>query len=500
MNSFSAQATAESAEFALVAVGDQQLGVPIAHVVQAIPRPTQITPLPRSAPALEGVFMLRGQIVPLISLLRWMTPERTEADTAQQVLVLRADDKTLGILIEGVKGVLITSPGHVRQIHHTPNGDELFHSVALAADQTTLISLLDATRLAAQTHVWAGDGPVTPHAESPSLAASAATHESAAPVSPTGSDHRSLHAVVRLATVRLGLPATAIGEVLPYPALQRLQGLRADLLGMVKWRDRDVPVLDLRHTLGLPEHGETSTPWLLMLDVQGQNLAFGVHEMCEVRSFSPTEIQSTQAPAGPMASLCSGSCLMEGVQRVHLLAPNALFAASPLSQLARTQAPQRPDGLHLPSRGATDQSALIVFKSKVHWAAAMQHMLEIITVPPALVCAAPDRHGVIGSVEWRGHAVPLIDLRHTLGASPTRQDRHSRIVLIQVDQHMAALLVQAVVALITGHTAARSHFMAQGAAVDMVTVGHGAQQKSYQLLDLARLSFFSAAQPERRAA
>ena len=63
---------AESGTYARVEIGTLHLAVNTRHVVQAIPRPAQLTLLPRGKGALAGVFSHRGQVVPLVSLDRWL--------------------------------------------------------------------------------------------------------------------------------------------------------------------------------------------------------------------------------------------------------------------------------------------------------------------------------------------------------------------------------------------------------------------------------------------
>ncbi len=94
-------------------------------------------------------------------------------------------------------------------------------------------------------------------------------------------------------------------------------------------------------------------------------------------------------------------------------------------------------------------------------------------------------------MEWRGQALAVWDLRQVLHAQPSALSADARIIVTHCGAHTVGLLVESVAALIPAHAGSRSRFRANGAVVEMVTVGSGAQQASYQLMDLGRLALFA---------
>ena len=81
--------------YALFTLGAQSFCVADAHVVQAVPYPADITRIPRTTGALHGVFMHRGQLVPLVDLGHWMGQSEVSGKPAGEALVLKANGVVL---------------------------------------------------------------------------------------------------------------------------------------------------------------------------------------------------------------------------------------------------------------------------------------------------------------------------------------------------------------------------------------------------------------------
>lgn len=468
--------------FALVEVGTLVVGVPTRAVVQAIPRPQTLTPIPRSKAALEGVFLLRGQAVPLINLQRWMASDSSSELALNQVLVLRADDKLLAIVVSAVKGMLQVNLSDVHQVHHDDDAEEFFHSVAIGDNRESLVTLLDVQRLAVQAQVWSNGAGQSAQGNGQGPSTTSLAHVT------------ETHAVMRSGSVLLGIPGHAVGEVITGTQVKKIFGMSKDFIGMVRWRHKDVPVLDLAHALGAPQVSAQASKWLLVMHTGDDCLAFWADELCAVTTFPRQGIQLSHVAAGGIESFCSGSCRYQEGERVYLVDPQAIFAASPLSRLgAAPSSASSAQGAMLAlahtgqPQGDTAHVALIVFKSKLNWAAPMHAMHHIVKVPSAFKASGTSVGGVVGSIEWKGMTLPLIDLRLTFDTQPSALTDAARVIFVNLGDHMAGLLVEEVLALIPGHTASRSQFVSQGITIDMVTVGTGEQQKSYRIFDLATL-------------
>ncbi len=91
------------------------------------------------------------------------------------------------------------------------------------------------------------------------------------------------------------IPVDGVHEILDMQPVFRIPEAPAYMMGLIDWRGRSVPVLDLRAKLGLPSIPPTPTTRILVLEVSvtGRPLVLGLvaDRVIEVLSFSAGEIE-----------------------------------------------------------------------------------------------------------------------------------------------------------------------------------------------------------------
>ncbi len=101
----------ESQLVAFVLAGEVY-GVEIA-AIQEIIRLLEITQIPRAAPDIEGVINLRGKIVPILNLRQRLGLPPAERSRATRVIVVEIEDCTVGMIVDGVTGVMRVDEGSI---------------------------------------------------------------------------------------------------------------------------------------------------------------------------------------------------------------------------------------------------------------------------------------------------------------------------------------------------------------------------------------------------
>lgn len=95
-------------------LGKERYGLPLECVESIEPRST-ITPLPEMPPFLVGIFSVRGQVVPVLSLRIRLgiepLSEPTEAD--RFVIITEREGRKLGLMVDAVHGVVPISSGWI---------------------------------------------------------------------------------------------------------------------------------------------------------------------------------------------------------------------------------------------------------------------------------------------------------------------------------------------------------------------------------------------------
>jgi purine-binding chemotaxis protein CheW len=87
-------------------LGEEKYGVPIESVREIIP-PSDITPVPGAPSFFEGILNVRGELVSVISMRRFVGMEDFGEDVPGKILIISATDGTVqGLLTDEVSSIV----------------------------------------------------------------------------------------------------------------------------------------------------------------------------------------------------------------------------------------------------------------------------------------------------------------------------------------------------------------------------------------------------------
>lgn len=124
-------------QFVFVSVGDHQFALPVDVVRTVTDPPTEVTRVPRTPPAIEGLMDLRGEITAVIEpRIHFPTPE-TEPERERLVVFDRpSDQQSAAIRVDDVIGVEVVPESNVigeEDLADSPlSGDALEHPLVVA--------------------------------------------------------------------------------------------------------------------------------------------------------------------------------------------------------------------------------------------------------------------------------------------------------------------------------------------------------------------------------
>jgi purine-binding chemotaxis protein CheW len=93
-------------------LADEEYGVPILKV-QEIIRYTKLTRVPQSSEFIEGVLNLRGRVIPVLDLRKRFALAQGERDRNSRIVVVEVDNRTVGMIVDGVSEVLQINRGDI---------------------------------------------------------------------------------------------------------------------------------------------------------------------------------------------------------------------------------------------------------------------------------------------------------------------------------------------------------------------------------------------------
>ncbi|MGY1407961.1 chemotaxis protein CheW [Luteimonas sp. A611] len=98
-------AIAQAARWLRVVVGADSYALELLRV-QEVVRVVPIVPMRGAAPAVLGVMNLRGRIVPVYDLGRWLRAGQVAPDEHSRIVVVERDDELIGVLVSAVEDVV----------------------------------------------------------------------------------------------------------------------------------------------------------------------------------------------------------------------------------------------------------------------------------------------------------------------------------------------------------------------------------------------------------
>ncbi|MBD8071463.1 chemotaxis protein CheW [Bacillus sp. PS06] len=121
------------------------------HQVQSIERMQEVTAIPNTSPALIGVTNIRGKVLPLFDLRILLSSSATENTDQTRIILIDAQDKSMGIVVDEANEVLEISSESIQQPSFTVDQQTFVKGVATLENR--LVILIDIENLIGNDHV-----------------------------------------------------------------------------------------------------------------------------------------------------------------------------------------------------------------------------------------------------------------------------------------------------------------------------------------------------------
>lgn len=139
----------EAARWVCFGLGGQDYGLPILQVHEVL-RPLPVEPVPGAPDIVPGVINLRGQVVTVIDLRRYLglPPAAPTADT--RIVVVAHEGETFGLVVDSIGEVSKIAEGAIKPLPALHRDGDRFRFVGVVGRDSALLTLLDVDALFAQ--------------------------------------------------------------------------------------------------------------------------------------------------------------------------------------------------------------------------------------------------------------------------------------------------------------------------------------------------------------
>ena len=133
----------ETVQDIVVYIGNEQYGLDISYVANIV-RMCKITRVPKAPAHYIGVIMLRGEIVPLMSLRRKMNLEDDVFTDITRIIILKTEEQGLvGIVVDEVKEVIALAEDEIDRNTQNSQSDKTQYINGIGKNGDELISILE---------------------------------------------------------------------------------------------------------------------------------------------------------------------------------------------------------------------------------------------------------------------------------------------------------------------------------------------------------------------
>lgn len=481
--------------FILCKLNDLQFAVPLEFVMQAIEMPKDFSQIPRRDSAVLGILTHREQSIPLIDLRRWLPWPGELHNSPPQVLLLKMEKQSIGIAIDLVEGLQKTSIGQMHRLIHAEDADELFHTsiqikqyqslensnaaeitdmrdISDTKYQAKTVGVLDVPALLKLSQIWSSVGQsdaLFEHSPFSKPLENGLYSES----------QKKLFASFKIDTQILAISTDEVAAVLPMPPIQKILGADASWLGLVKWRNRDVPVLATLPSLGFERNDTNSrlANLLLILMHEGRCVGLPVDDVSKVETLHLDTFQSSVEAGMPINSALQGVCNLADKSKALVVSGTGLIGNCPMSALSETEDIDQKEL-------ARNKEIFVVIQAGHAWAINIQHLESIINLPEQIDTLSATQSAQVGNFVWNNKTLALWDLSLLSVQKPTEMNSEAKVLITRIGQRLVGLLVEKLVLLLPGRMGQVHDFSNTNAHTSqIITVKYEDHIKSYSILD-----------------
>lgn len=131
-------------------LGPEMYGIDIMDVREIV-QTSNVRPIPNAPPSVEGIFNLRGEIIPIINLHKRFLIRKVEMDEDEELLrgtvIISINNTKIGIMVDKVLRVLAVDPAQVQPPPQLLTGIGAEYIQGVIPEENGYLIILDIRRL-----------------------------------------------------------------------------------------------------------------------------------------------------------------------------------------------------------------------------------------------------------------------------------------------------------------------------------------------------------------
>lgn len=460
-------------------LGPDEFALPAVCIREVVNLPAKITTLPLSPAHLEGMFTLRGTVIPIVNLGRLFNPAAGPAVPGNKVAIIEHQDVLVGMLFDDTGEILRVRPEQRSVLQYAPGATPGVIAGTILLDQgNRLLQVLDANQLIRIENV--------PQV----LSLRASGQQRLQRAQAQGERRRCVS--FRSAGTSFAFEMAAIQEIVRVPELQPSVLAGKLCLGRMNFRGSPVAVVDFTALLSAgaaarPVDAADQDQRVMVARIGDATIAFLVDSVDSIIHFYNDDVLPIPLLSKARAGMFGGCISRPEQGDVILLDHSGIFSHKEIAEMRQGHAKLYPlDGQQAAAGKESRHGArkvYLTFRLEQAFAVEIKQVREIIKFSDNITRPPGTPHYMRGVLNLRQMMVSVIDMRSLYGMPEQAPGELSRILIIERGEERYGLLVDGVEDIITvldSQRYAAPRLMRNQAA------GAGMQSEAAEVIDMEK--------------
>jgi purine-binding chemotaxis protein CheW len=384
-----------------------EFALPALCIREVVNLPERITVVPLGPPYLEGMFTLRGNVIPVVNLGRLFNPAAPAAKQGDKVAIIDHMDVQVGLLIHATGEILRVRPEQRSHLHYAEGAARGVVSGTILQDEgRRLVQVLDIDSLIHIENV--------PQVQS-LRGAGAETRRHLRVVG------ERRHAIgFRAAGALFAIEMKAVQEIVRVPELHPSVLDTGLCIGHMHFRSQQVPVVDFAALAGGAASVLREEQRILVAHIGAATVGFLVDTVESIVHFTSDEVMAIPLLNKKRSAMFAGCLARETLEDVILLDHNGILSSSDIAEIDQGHRNLYPaDHVTAGAKGQHGQrKSYLTFRVGELFALELKQVREIIDMAGDISHPPGMPEHLCGLLNLRQQLISLVDLRSFYGMEP----------------------------------------------------------------------------------
>ena len=411
----------ELSTFCSFFISDFEVALPMEIVQEIVNYPEKVTPVPMTPSYCEGIFNLRGMIIPLIHLSDLLGQER-KATQYQKVVITHYHNIKIGLLVDSTNEILKIHP-HQREdvVYQESSPHSIVKGILKMGNGERLLHVLDPEVLIKLEDI--------PHVVSKILASSGQDNQKQA------MDKRTKGITFTVSGTSLFLHMADIFEIIQPQKFERCFVNYPFAKGLVNLRGMIIPVIELNEFLEGQENSMQDGRIIILKLDHGQKLGLLVNSVDQIMSYGAKDV--LPVPSVHNKDLYQGLLSLSGEKGILILEAGFFLKHQEIFHVIDGHAKLGLSAKEDKKIRKTGKETYISFKMREEYCFPILDIQEIIPFPQDYTTVPGSSSHLLGIYNLRGRPVTLLNLQANIPEDP-------KVIILKKDEDYLGLVVESV--------------------------------------------------------